>query len=234
MGLILILIGAAVLALPYLSGLNPNWQQPETTLSPGSDAVQAGRRVCVGGIAGAHEDLVPSPLDADEEILWCHAVVRKSPMPRLGKGPPATRTLRASTWFRLVDPNEPAHYLLVDGQRLSPALVSLDHDPEDDLLRARDRQPGAQDNPLIEALALLFEMARSMSSSNIKIIRPGDRLWISGRLRKGRQGLYLGRWARIDNVPPQIRRQHELANARLTAFIAGPALVLLGIWVRLG
>ncbi|TVQ29331.1 MAG: hypothetical protein EA370_15310 [Wenzhouxiangella sp.] len=230
MGLLLFLAGSAFVALPFLHHLKPEWGEPPETLTPGSDDLRAGKRVCLGGIAHEHEPALPSPVDPGERVLWCHAVVNKYPGPHLGKGPPPTRTLKAATWFRLVDENHPDQYVLVDGNRLGAASVTLDHDPERDPAADSEPQAGAQANPLMELFDLFIDISKAMSSANIKVIRPGDKLWISGRLRQGAQGLHLGRWAMVDNVHPGRRHERDLATARLVAWIAGPALMILGLW----
>lgn len=226
----MILAGIVLLALPFVKHLKKDWGEPPTVLSPASDQLQAGQRVCIGGVAREHEPAVPSPLAADERILWCHAIVKKYPGPELGKGPPATRTLKAATWFRLVDDVDPDQYVLVDGRRLFASMVTLDHDPEHDHSKAELEHRDAQRNPLLFFAELLGEMASSMSSANRKIIRSGDRLWISGRLRQGREGLYLGRWASVDNVRPDQRFDRDQSTARMVAFGVGGLLLVLGLW----
>lgn len=231
---LLFLAVLVVALLPFLRYLKPEWGEPPETLAPASDRLRVGKRVCIRGIAHEHEPAIPSPLDGRENILWCHAVVNKYPGPHLGKGPPPTRTLKVATWFRLVDEDNPDRYVLIDGHRIGAAAVTLDHDPERDLVAAAGEQPAAQANPLFELLDLFADMIKSMSSASIKVIRPGDRLWVSGRLRQEARGLYLGRWAMIDNVHPGQRHERNLANARLIAWIVGLALMLIGLWRMIG
>ncbi|TVR94586.1 MAG: hypothetical protein EA418_09790 [Wenzhouxiangellaceae bacterium] len=233
MGLILFLIGLTLLCLPLLHVINPAWREPLPTLKPGSAELAAGKRVRVGGVAAAHEPPVPSPLDTDEQVLWCHAVVNKYKGPNLGKGPPATKTLKAATRFRLVHAENPEQFVLIDGHRLSASMVTLDHDPNVDPDEARNAQPGAQTNPLMELFDLFVDMSRAMSSQSIKVIRPGDRLWVSGRLRQGEDGLTLGRWAMVDNVPPELRHRRDMGTARMVSLGGGTLLLVVGLWLML-
>jgi len=232
-GLLLFLIGVILLCLPLLHVINPAWREPLPTLEPGSTDLAAGKRVCVGGVAEAHDSPVPSPLDTEDQVLWCHAVVNKHKGPNLGKGPPATKTLKVSTRFRLVDADNPERFVLIDGHRLSASLVTLDHDPNVDPDQATDAQPGAQANPLMELFDLFVDISQALSSQNIKIIRPGDRLWVSGRLRQGDDGLCLGRWAMVDNVPPELRHRRGLATAKMVSQGGGALLVVVGLWMML-
>lgn len=233
MGLLLFLIGLTLLCLPLLHVINPAWREPLPTLKPGSADLEPGKRISVGGVAEAHEPPVPSPLAPEDRVLWCHAIVNKHKGPNLGKGPPATKTLKAATWFRLVDADNPERFVLIDGHRLSAINVTLDHDPDLDPDKAIDAQPSAQTNPLMELFDLFIDMSRAMSSQCIKVIRPGDRLWVSGRLRQGNDGLYLGRWATVDNVPPELRHRRDLGTARLVSLGGGALLVLVGLWLML-
>ena len=230
MGLALILFGIIFLALPLTHKIKPEWGEPPRAVSPGSEELQVGKRVCIVGIATEHEPAVPSPLDADERILWCHAVVNKYPGFQAGRGPRPTRTLKASTWFRLVDPDMPENQVLIDGHQLSSSMVTLDHDPDAHAKDQENQPSSSESNPLMDLFDLFVDVSRSMTAANIKVIRPGDRLWIRGRLRQGSNGLYLGRWSSVDNVDPQHDHPRKLSNARLVAGIAGSVLVLAGTW----
>jgi hypothetical protein len=230
MAWILIILGAGILMLALLAPKDPTAGLPPI-FRPGQDDLQAGQKVCLAGIAREHDQALPSPLQPDEAVLWCHAVVNRTPGYQ-GKGPPRTKTLKAATWFRLSKEAESQTYVLVNGPALMPSLVSIDHDPE----RDPEQEPpaGHRANPLIELLDLFLDTARAMSSASVKVIRPGDRLWITGRLRQNERGLHLGRWARVDNVHPVRRRKRELAMARMTAFTFGPGLIIFGLWLMAG
>jgi len=224
MSVLFLAAGAMLMALAFV----PAFRNVESTGVRSADIseLETGDYVCVGGIAREHEPAVVSPLDPDERVLWCHAILTK-PGSFASKGPPPTETRKATTWFRLVDEHDPSRYVLIDGNRLMAAHVTLDHDPDG---FAQEEEPaGAQANPLIELFDVLAEMMRKHKSMYIKVIRPGDRLWITGRVREGEQGLHFGRWAMIDNVPPDLRRSRQLSSARGMATVAGPVLVVLGL-----
>ncbi len=230
MGWIMLLAGLALLALPCIHWVKPEWGEPPVDLSPGSAELQAGKRVCIGGIAHEHESAVPSPLTPEDRVLWCHAIVAKHVGVNIGGGPPATRTLKAATWFRLVDADRPECHVLINGHQLSASMVALDHEPERVVAEQINAQPGAQANPLMELFELIGDIFASISRAHIKTIRPGDRIWVSGRLRDSEHGLHLGRWAMVDNVHPGERHQRNLVNARLVGSASGFLLIVLGLW----
>ena len=229
MGIVLFLAGNALLAMFWLAPRDPA-AGAMPVVAPGDDGMEVGQRVCVGGVAAEHDPAVPSPLDATEKVLWCHAIVNRSKGPRAGKGPPATKTLKAATRFRLVDEHDPARYVLIDGHQLSASMVILDHDPDDVEQQALAETPGSQTNPLMAIVEVFIDMTRSLHAANVKVIRPGDRLWASGRLRQDEDGPSLGRWTMIDNVPPLRRRARQLIVARTAALFGGPVLMIIGLW----
>jgi hypothetical protein len=200
--------------------------------SPAINELAPGELARVTGIAQPHEPPVPSPLDPRERILWCHAILSKSR--GVGRrGPPATETRKAATWFRLVDKNDDSQSVLVDGHRLNHMMVSLDPDPDE----VGDDEPaaGAQTNPLMVLVDVVADLVLRMHAANIKIIRPGDRLWITGRARETAEGLCMHKIMLVDNVSPEIRAERDRSGARGLAMIGAPLFVIGGLmWLLAG
>lgn len=190
-------------------------------------AVAPGKARSVVGIAQPGEAPGKSPV-TDRPALWLRAfrTSRGFFVSRSGNGSNVRRIGKVSTDFKLVDEDNPDSSITIRSGKVSDIDIlvrnrrySRDGEPIDTIETGGD--------PLKAAGSLLLFHVIKKEGMEERAIHPGDRIWAHGRIREGKDGLFLSGWGSwLDDRPPEQRASWHTAFAKAGAITFGVSSML--------
>ena len=185
----------------------------------------------VVGIVQAIEAPGKSPI-TDDEVVWLRAFKTFQGFFRSSSGSAShvRRIGKHNSRFALVDEVNPDHRLIINSKRISDVWILLEnrrYKLNGQPLQAPEDRPGA-----LQAMSNLLRFhLLEREGVEERAIRPGDRIWAHGRIRKrdGELVLY-GYSAWLDDRAPIERAAHASDLARMAGMIGatGVAMLLIG------